>query len=45
MDPTQPNQFVHRFLGAAPEGKQFWVLVKEDRRSNKKQLLSMFPYG
>lgn len=44
MDPTQPGMFIHRFLGVAPDGQRFWVIVKESRRTNKKQLLSLFPY-
>lgn len=45
MDPTQPNKFVHRFLGEASGNQKFWALIKEDRKSNKKQLLSLFPYN
>lgn len=44
IDPTQPNMLVHRFLGIAGNGSRFWVLVKENRKTNRKQLLSLFPH-
>lgn len=44
IDPTQPNGILHRFLGKTSDGRLFWVLVREDRRTDKKQLLTIFPH-
>ena len=43
QDPNQPDELLHRFTGVASNGKQFHVQVKENKRSGRKDLLSVFP--
>ena len=42
IDSRYPNVIKHRFKGVTPDGKQFGVVVHEDRKTDKKQLLTMY---
>ena len=37
------NTALHRFHGIANDGKRFEVQVKEDKRTNRKDFMSVFP--
>lgn len=43
IDSAQSHIIRHRFVGIAPDGVEFFVQVKEDKRTNRKQLISIFP--
>lgn len=43
IDVNQPGIIKHEFLGTAPNGVRFAVIVQEDRKTDKKQLLSLYP--
>ena len=38
------NEVFHRFMGLTKEKEQFAVQIKEEKRSGKKYLMSIFPY-
>lgn len=37
------SEILHRFEGLAPNGRTFFVQIKEDKRTNRKELMSVFP--
>lgn len=39
------NILLHRFLGQTKEGELFYVQVKEDKRTSRKDFMSVFPKG
>jgi hypothetical protein len=41
--PHNPNELLHRFLGRTPSDQFFFVQIKENKRTNKKQFISVFP--
>ncbi len=43
-NPNKRGELLHRFVGVAPDGQNFVVQVKEDKKSGKKYFLSVFPY-
>lgn len=43
IDPRQPQLIKHRFLGITPSDGHFSVIILQDRKSGKKQLLSCYP--
>jgi hypothetical protein len=45
IDAQQPDTIRHQFAGRAPDGSLFAVIVKQDRATRRKQLLSLFPLG
>jgi hypothetical protein len=42
-NPNKRSEILHRFAGATPEKELFFVQINEDKRTNKKFLLSVFP--
>lgn len=40
----EPNIHLHRFAGITPEGDNFFVQIKEERKRGQKWLMSVFPY-
>ena len=42
IDTTQDKIYLHRFYGKTKSGVEFCVQVKEDRRSGRKDLMSVF---
>ena len=45
FDANNLNFMLHRFLGETQEGVQFYVQVKEDKRTGRKDFMSVFPKG
>lgn len=43
MDENHPGVIKHEFRGNAPDGTIFSVIVQEDRKTNRKQLLTLYP--
>lgn len=43
QNPNKPGESLHRFLGITPQRELFCVQVKENKKNNKKWLLSIFP--
>lgn len=43
IDEYQPGIIKHEFKGRSPDGMNFSVIVQEDRKTNKKQLLTLYP--
>lgn len=43
-NPNRKSELLHRFYGKTPKGDVFCVQIKEERRTGKKWLLSVFPY-
>lgn len=43
VNTTTPKLFLHRFAGQTPDGRIFFVQISENRKTNKKQLMSLFP--
>lgn len=42
-NPNKSSEILHRFAGATPEKELFFVQIKEDKKSGKKFLISVFP--
>lgn len=42
-NPNKPNEILHRFLGITKGNIIFYVQIKEDKRSGRKDLISIFP--
>jgi len=42
-NPNKPSEILHRFAGMSCENDLFFVQIKEDKRSGKKWLISVFP--
>lgn len=43
QDPNNPNVILHRFAGSTAQKELFYVQIKEDKRFDEKNLLSVFP--
>jgi len=41
---NRPSEILHRFYGATQEGENFCVHIKEDKRTEEKFFISVFPY-
>lgn len=42
-NPNKSNESMHRFAGLAPNGDLFYIQVKENRRTKRKDFMSVFP--
>ena len=42
-NPNKPEEILHRFAGITMNGEQFFVQIKEDKKSSQKMLISIFP--
>lgn len=42
-NPNRKGEIVHRFAGSTPDNEIFFVQIKEDRRTNQKWFISVFP--
>ena len=42
-NPNRKSEIVHRFAGSTPENEIFFVQIKEDRHTNQKWFISVFP--
>jgi hypothetical protein len=42
-NPNKSNEQMHRFAGVTPNGELFYVQVKENVRTKRKDLMSIFP--
>jgi hypothetical protein len=43
-NPNKPKEILHRFYGITKDNALFCVQIKEDKKTNKKWMLSVFPY-
>jgi len=43
QNPNKTDEILHRFAGITSEGSMFYVQIKEDKRSGRKDLISIFP--
>lgn len=43
QNPNRPTQVLHRFEGKTKEGDSFFVQITEDKRTNQKYFISVFP--
>ena len=43
INPNKSSEILHRFFGKSNNGEYFCVQIKEDRRTNQKWLMSVFP--
>lgn len=44
-NPNKPNELLHRFAGITPAKELFYIQVKENKRTKRKDLISIFPAG
>mgnify|MGYP001566898429 CR=1 FL=1 len=44
-NPNKPTEILHRFAGVTKDKDLFYVHIKEDKKSGRKWLMSMFPDG
>lgn len=42
-NPNRPTEIMHRFAGITSDKRKFFVQIKEDKRTDKKVFLSVFP--
>ena len=42
-NPNNQSEILHRFAGVTLDGKEFFVQIKESKRTKQKYLLSVFP--
>ena len=45
VNPNKPNELLHRFAGLTPNKELFYIQVKENKRTKRKDLMSIFPPG
>jgi hypothetical protein len=45
IERNNPEVFLHRFKGRTADGHEFYVQIKDDRRSGRKDFMSVFPVG
>ena len=43
IERNNPDVFLHRFAGQTLDGQHFYVQVKDNRRSGRKDFMSVFP--
>ena len=43
INPNKPDERLYRFAGATPQGDLFYIQVKENCRTKRKDLMSIFP--
>ena len=43
-NPNRHGEFLHRFYGVTPDGQTFVVQIKENKKTSRKELMSVFPY-
>jgi hypothetical protein len=43
QNPNRSSQVLHRFEGKSKEGDSFFVQITEDKRTNQKYFISVFP--
>lgn len=44
-NPNKPSEILHRFAGSTKEKELFFVQIKEDKKTGRKYLISIFPSG
>ncbi len=44
-NPNKPNELLHRFAGVTKSGDLFYVQIKENVKTKRKDLMSIFPPG
>jgi hypothetical protein len=42
-NPNKPSELLHRFAGVTPNNELFYVQVKEDTKTKRKDFMSVFP--
>jgi len=42
-NPNKSGEILHRFAGTSADNELFFVQIKEDKKTNKKWLISIFP--
>jgi len=42
IEKNSPSVYLHRFMGQTSDGEYFYVQVKDDRRSGRKEFMSVF---
>lgn len=42
-NPNKPGEILHRFAGKSANNELFFVQIKEDKKTNQKWLISIFP--
>ena len=42
---NKPNEKLHRFAGVTPNGDLFYIQIKENKKTKRKDLMSIFPAG
>lgn len=43
QNPSKESEILHRFAGLTKDKELFFVQIKEDKRTQRKQLMSIFP--
>ena len=43
QNPNNPSELLHRFTGVSKDGELFYAQIKEDKKSDQKWFLSVFP--
>lgn len=43
-NPNKNSEIFHRFIGVTPDGDQFCIQIKENKRTDQKLLISIFPF-
>ena len=42
-NPNKPSELLHRFVGITKEKEVFYVQIKENKKTDRKELMSVFP--
>ena len=43
QDPGNPNVLLHRFAGQTKDGESYYVQIKENKKTDRKDFISVFP--
>jgi hypothetical protein len=43
-NPNKSGEIFHRFFGSTPDNEMFFVQIKEDKKTDQKYLISVFPF-
>lgn len=43
QNPNRPNEILHRFAGLTKDKEVFYIQIKEDKKTDKKYFMSVFP--
>jgi len=45
QNPNKPQEILHRFAGMTPDKELFYVQIREDKKTDRKDFMSVYPVG